>query len=68
MVDAHEIYCDNHFIMYVSRITMLSTLNLYIAVCQLYLKFKEKTKKWGIPHEPLWTIYQDLLLREKLKL
>ena len=37
MMDDHETYCDNHFMMYVSQIIMLCTLNLYGAVCQLYL-------------------------------
>ena len=61
MVDAHEIYCDNHFIMYVSQITMLSTLNLYIAVCQLYLKFKEKQSKTTKKKRySSWTIMDNL--------
>ena len=30
-------YCDDHFMVYVSQIIMLYTLNLCIAVCQLYL-------------------------------
>ena len=29
-------FCDNHFMMYVSQIIMLYTLNLCSAVCQLY--------------------------------
>ena len=70
MAGIHETYCDNHFMMYVSQFIMLSTLNLYIAVCQLYLKLKEKTKlkSEDISHEPLWTTYQNLLQREKLQL
>ena len=37
-------YCDNHFMMYVSQITVLYTLNLYSAVCQLYLNKTEREK------------------------
>ena len=33
----YKTYCDNHFMMYMSQITMLYTLNLYSAVCKLYL-------------------------------
>ena len=36
MMDVHWTY-DNHFMMYVSQINVLYTLNLYSAVCQLYL-------------------------------
>ena len=32
----HKIYCDNHFMMYVSQIIMLHTSNLHSAVCQLH--------------------------------
>ena len=37
MMDVHLTYCDHHGMMYVSQITMLYTLNLFGAVCQLYL-------------------------------
>ena len=30
-------YCDNHFMVYISQIIILCTLNLYSAVCQFYL-------------------------------
>ena len=36
MMDVHYPYC-NHFMMEVSQITMLYTLNLYSVVCQLHL-------------------------------
>ena len=42
MMDVHHIYGD-YFMIYVSRIIMLYTLNLYSAVCQLYLN---KTGKY----------------------
>ena len=44
MVDVHQTYCDNHFMMYVSQIIMLYTLNLYSAVSQLYLSIKLEEK------------------------
>lgn len=45
MVDAEQIYCDNHFMIFVSQI-MLYTLNLYTVVCQLYQKnWKKKLNK-----------------------
>ena len=37
-------YCANYFMMYVSQIIMLYTLNFYSAICQLYLN-KSGTKK-----------------------
>ena len=37
-------YCGNHFMMYVSQIIILYTLNLHSAICQLYLN-KPKGKK-----------------------
>ena len=36
MMDIHKTYYNNHFMMYMSQIIMLSNLNLYSAVCQLY--------------------------------
>ena len=36
MVDVEQIYCDNHFMIFVSQIIMLYTLNLYPVVCQLH--------------------------------
>ena len=45
MMDVHQTYCRNNFMMYVSQIIMLHNLNLYSAVCQLYLN-KTGRKKW----------------------
>lgn len=42
MIDVNQIYCDNHFVIHVSQIITLYTLNLYNDVCQLTLK-KKKT-------------------------
>ena len=44
MVDAEQIYCDNHFMIFVSQI-MLYTLNLYTVVCQLHLSRIGRKKK-----------------------
>ena len=50
--------CDNHFMMYINQIIVLLTLNLYSAICQLYLNkagrknffsLKTKTSLWGLP-------------------
>ena len=38
-------YCDNHFMLYVTHIIMLYTLNLHSAVCQLYLNKTTKKRK-----------------------
>ena len=35
MVDAEQIYCDNHFMIFVSQIIILYTLNLTSAVCPI---------------------------------
>ena len=32
-----NIYCGNHFMMYVSQIIMLYMVNIYSAICQMYL-------------------------------
>ena len=32
MVDIHQIFCDNHFMMYISQIIMLHTINIHSAV------------------------------------
>ena len=45
MMDVHYIYYGNHFMMYVSQIIMLYTLNLYRAVCQLYLNKTVRKKR-----------------------
>ena len=39
-------YCGNHFMMYISQIIVLYTLNLYSVICQLYQKnWKKKLNK-----------------------
>ena len=45
IMDCHQPYCDNHFMMYTSQIIMLYTLNLYNAVCQLQLNKTGITNK-----------------------
>ena len=45
MTDVHYIYCGDHFMMCVSQIFMLRTLDLYSAVCQLHLN---KTRRKNI--------------------
>ena len=42
-------YCDNHLMIYARQIIMLDTLNLYRAVCQLYLNEigREKIRSIG---------------------
>ena len=42
-------YSDHHFMMHVSQIIMLYTLNLYSAVCQLYLNKTGRKKIYGMP-------------------
>ena len=37
MMNVHQTYCGDHFMIYVSQIIMLSALNSYSAECQLYL-------------------------------
>ena len=46
MIDIHKTY-DNHFMVYVSQIIMLY-LNLYSAVCQLYLNENGRKLQTGI--------------------
>ena len=36
MMDVHYTYCATHFMIYMSQIIMLYSLNIYSAVCQLY--------------------------------
>ena len=36
MIDVHQTYSGNQFMMYVSQIIMLSTLNSHSSVCQFY--------------------------------
>ena len=44
-MDVHQPYCGNHFMIYVSQIIKLYTLNSYTAVCQLYLNKAGRKKK-----------------------
>ena len=37
IMDMYQTYCANHFMMYVSQIIMLFTLNLSSSLCQLHL-------------------------------
>ena len=37
--------CDNHFMMYVSQVIMLYTLNIYSAISQLYLNKTGRKKE-----------------------
>ena len=46
IMDVHKTYCDDHFMMYISQIMVLHSLNLYSNVHQLYInKTGKKTKK-----------------------
>ena len=45
MMDAFQTFRFHHFMTYVSQIIMLYTLNLYNAVCQLYLNKTERKNK-----------------------
>ena len=45
-MDVHLTYCVNHFMIYVSQIIMLYTLNIHNAVHQLYLN-KTGGKNWS---------------------
>lgn len=45
MMDVHSAFWDNHFVVGVSQITILCTLNLYSAVCWLYLNTIGREKK-----------------------
>lgn len=38
MIDIQQTYCGNHFVMDVSQIMVLYTLNVYPVVCHLHLK------------------------------
>ena len=44
MIDVHQT-CDNDFMVYISQIIMLYTLNLYGAICQLYFRKTRRRKK-----------------------
>ena len=43
-MNVHQNYCKNHFMMYVNEITVLYSLNLNSAVCQLYLSKTGRNK------------------------
>ena len=49
VTEQQQIYCDNHFVMYVSQIIMLYTLNLYTAVLPGGSDGKESSCKAGDP-------------------
>ena len=36
-MDASQTNCGNYFMMYITQIILLYTLNLYKGICQLYL-------------------------------
>ena len=44
MMYVHSTYCGHYFMMYISQIIMLYTLNSYSAMCQLYLEKWEGKK------------------------
>ena len=60
MMAIHQAYHGHHFMMYVSQIIMPHTLNLYSAVCQLYLSKtgRKKYKNYVLPIHRI--ICQDL--------
>lgn len=42
VIDVNKTYCGNNFPIYVNQAIMLNILNLYRAVCRLYLNKTEK--------------------------
>ena len=50
VTEQQQIYCDNHFVMYMSQIIMLYTLNLYTAVLPGGSDGKESSCKAGDPN------------------
>ena len=48
MMHVHSTHGDDHFTMYISQIIMFHTLNIYSAVCQLYLNKTERKKDYTI--------------------
>ena len=42
MMGVNGIFRGNHFMIYVNQMIMLYTLNLYNAICQLYLNKAKK--------------------------
>ena len=47
MIDVHWTSCGDHFMMYLSQIIMLYTLNLYGAACKLYLIKTQRSSRCG---------------------
>ena len=45
-MNVHSASCGHHFMMHVSHIITLYTLNLYSAICQLYLDKTGRKKKY----------------------
>ena len=56
-MDVHWTYCGHHFMAYVSQIIILCTLNLYSAVCQLYLS---KTGRKNNNNKKKFFFFKDL--------
>lgn len=53
-MDVHSTYCDNIFMIHVSQIMLLYTLNLYSAVNQLYFnKTGRKKRKKTLTQRPI---------------
>ena len=61
-MDAHQTYCGNNFMMYVSQIIMLCNLSLYSAVCQLYLNKTGRKSESLLPIESLLSIRIIIIL------
>ena len=45
MMDVQQTNCDNHIMMYVSQFIMVYLLNLYSAICQIFLNNTGRKKK-----------------------
>ena len=45
LCEVMDVHCGDHFMMYVSQIMILYTLNLYSAICQLYLNKTGRRRK-----------------------
>ena len=54
MMDIHQTYCDDHFMMFVSHIFMLYTLNLYSAACHLYLNKTGRKSMYFFIDNSVW--------------
>ena len=44
MMDDNYIYCGNHFLIYVSQVIMLYTLNFHSSTFQISIDFERKPK------------------------